>query len=51
MNFIPEPVKKVVGGVKDQFVSLFKTKDYIQLKRVKLWKWKETKQIKNTKTI
>ena len=28
IKYIPEPLKKSVGGVKDQIMSLFKTKDY-----------------------
>ena len=41
-----------MGGVKDHIISLFKNKDYSQPKRVKtVWRWKEAKQIKNTKSI
>ena len=35
INHIPEPIKKTVGGVKDQIMSLFKTKDYSKPKCVK----------------
>ena len=28
ISFIPDPIKKNVVGVKDQIISLFKTKDY-----------------------
>ena len=35
INDIPEPIKKTVRGVKDEIMSLFKTKDYSKTKRVK----------------
>ena len=35
INYIPEPIRNV-GGVKDQIMSLFKTKDYSKPKRVKI---------------
>ena len=28
ISFIPDPIKKNLVGVKDQIISLFKTKDY-----------------------
>ena len=34
INYIPEP-KKTVSWIKDQIISLFKTKDYSKTKRVK----------------
>ena len=34
INYIPEPIKKAVGGVKDQIMSLFKIKDYSKPKLV-----------------
>ena len=27
-NYFPEPIQKAVGGVKDQILNFFKTKDY-----------------------
>ena len=35
MNYIPEPIEKPEGGVKDQIMSLPKTNEYSQPKRVK----------------
>ena len=35
MNYIPEPIEKPEGGVKDQIMSLSKTNEYSQPKRVK----------------
>ena len=35
INNIPEPNNKIVGSVKDQIMSLFKTKDYSKLNNVK----------------
>ena len=28
IKYIPEPIKKSVGGIKDQIMSFLKTKDY-----------------------
>ena len=28
INYIPEPLKRIVGGVKDQIISFFKNKDF-----------------------
>ena len=38
-NYIPEPIRKSVGGFKDKIVSLFKTNTSVRER-------KETKQIK-----
>ena len=35
INYIPEPIKKNVDEVKNQIMSLFKTKDYSKPERVK----------------
>ena len=35
MNYISEPIKKSVGLVQDQMMSLFKTEDYIGPEPVK----------------
>ena len=35
INYIPQPLKKTAGGVKDQIMSLFKTKVYSKSKCVK----------------
>ena len=35
INNIPEPNNKIVGSVKNQIMSLFKTKDYSKLNNVK----------------
>ena len=47
INYIPDPIRKSVGGFKDKIVSLFKTNKPKQTVygRGK----KETKQTKNTK--
>ena len=50
INYIPEPIRKTVGGFKDKVVSLFKTNpSENHSKQTEMWK--EIKQIKNTKTI
>ena len=35
INYIPEPIQKTVGGVKEQIISFFKTKDYSKPEPVK----------------
>ena len=35
INYIPDPIIKSVGGVKDEIMSLFKTKDYSKPESVK----------------
>ena len=35
INYIPEPIKETVGGVKYQITNLFKIKDYSKPERVK----------------
>ena len=43
INYISEPIKESVGWVKDQIISLFKTKDYSKAFLTNcLWRWKET---------
>ena len=34
-NYFPELIKKSLGGVKDQVMNLFKTKDYSKPERIK----------------
>ena len=48
INYIPEPIRKTVGGFRDKAVSLFKTNTP---KKVHIWERRETKQTKNPKTI
>ena len=36
INYIPEPMQKTVGGVKDQIMSLYKTKFYSKPEPVKI---------------
>ena len=48
INYIPNPIRKVVGGFKDKVVNLFNTNTP---KKNLAWERKDTKQTKNTKTI
>ena len=44
INYILDPMKKTVERVKDQIMSLFKTKDYSKAERVKTVYWGGKKQ-------
>ena len=48
INYVPEPIIKSVGWIKDQIMSLFKTKDYSKPEPVKIVYGNWKKNLKKT---
>ena len=49
INYIPEPIEKTVGGVKEKIMVLFKTKDYSKPEPVKIV-YRRGKKLRKLKT-